>query len=71
MSLSDGFNPNEKVELNPLLDKFFYVEGFLSNQLRYTLTGFETNHPIKTKTWFDKLHKAYNGVAAHKFTSYD
>lgn len=71
MSLSDGFNPNKKVELNPLLDKFFYVEGFLSNQLRYTLTGFETNHPIVTQTQFDKLYEAYNGVVTHKLTSYD
>jgi hypothetical protein len=33
--------------LNPFLDKFFYVEGLLSNNLRMSLTGSEINHPDK------------------------
>lgn len=37
------------VVVNPLLDKFFYVEGFLSNNLRMNLTGSEINHPDKAK----------------------
>ena len=47
------------VELNPLLDKFFYIEGFLSNNLRMSLTGSEINHPNKAfNTLFDKVKKA-------------
>lgn len=42
-------DPNKDVVLNPLLDKFFYVEGFLSNNLRMSLTGSEINHPDKAK----------------------
>ena len=29
------------------MDKFFYVEGLLSNNLRMSLTGSEINHPNK------------------------
>lgn len=44
------------VELNPLLDKFFYIEGFLSNNLRMSLTGSEINHPDKAfDTLFNKV----------------
>lgn len=43
------------MELNPLLDKFFYVEGFLSNNLRLSLTGSEINHPDKSS---DHLYKS-------------
>lgn len=39
----------KNIVLNPLLDKFFYVEGFLSNNLRMSLTGSEINHPDKAK----------------------
>ena len=42
-------DPGKNVVLNPLLDKFFYVEGFLSNNLRMSLTGSEINHPDKAK----------------------
>ena len=35
--------------LNPFLDKFFYVVGLLSNNLRMSLTGSEINHPDKSK----------------------
>ena len=46
------------VELNPLLDKFFYIEGFLSNNLRMSLTGSEINHPDKAfDTLFNKVKK--------------
>lgn len=40
---------DEDIVVNPLLDKFFYVEGFLSNNLRMSLTGSEINHPDKAK----------------------
>ena len=41
-------NPKEDgLELKPFLDKFFYIEGLLSNNLRMSLTGSEINHPNK------------------------
>lgn len=40
---------SKEIVVNPLLDKFFYVEGFLSNNLRMSLTGSEVNHPDKAK----------------------
>ena len=52
-------NIPENVELNPLLDKFFYIEGFLSNNLRMSLTGSEINHPNKAEnTLFTEVLKA-------------
>lgn len=48
LGLSGDFNKNEEgMMLNPLLDKFFYIEGLLSNNLRMSLTGSEINHPDK------------------------
>lgn len=45
--------------LNPFLNKFFYVEGLLSNNLRMSLTGSEINHPPKLEnTLFDIAKKA-------------
>lgn len=40
---------NENGELNPLLEKYFYISSILENNLRFELTGFETNHPDKSK----------------------
>lgn len=37
-------------EINPLLEKYFYLDTLLSNNLRLQLTGFETNHPDKSKS---------------------
>lgn len=49
------------VELNPLLDRFFYIEGFLSNNLRMSLTGSEINHPNKAyNTLYDQVVKTTN-----------
>ncbi len=53
-------DPNKNVILNPLLDKFFYVEGFLSNNLRMNLTGSEINHPDKAKKTTYNLVKSCN-----------
>ena len=47
IGVGDVFNSEDEVILNPLLDKFFYVEGLLSNNLRMSLTGSEINHPNK------------------------
>lgn len=45
------------IEVNPLLDKYFYIEGFLSNNLRMSLTGSEINHPDKAKQTSYQLAK--------------
>ena len=52
-----------EVELNPLLDKFFYIEGFLSNNLRMSLTGSEINHPDKA---FDTLFNTVKNLKTSK-----
>ena len=53
LGLSGDFDKNEEgMILNPMLDKFFYIEGLLSNNLRMSLTGSEINHPDKA---FDTL----------------
>lgn len=52
-----------EVELNPLLDKFFYIEGFLSNNLRMSLTGSEINHPNKA---FDTLFNTVKNLKTSK-----
>ena len=50
LGIGGDFNKNESgMILNPFLDKFFYVEGLLSNNLRMSLTGSEINHPDKAK----------------------
>lgn len=51
---------SKNIVLNPLLDKFFYVEGFLSNNLRMSLTGSEINHPDKAKQTIYNLVKSCN-----------
>lgn len=51
---------SKDIVLNPLLDKFFYVEGFLSNNLRISLTGSEINHPDKA------IQTTYNLVKSCK-----
>lgn len=55
------------IELNPLLDKFFYIESFVSNNLRMSLTGSEINHPDKAKkTLFNKVKNNTNFVDFQK-----
>lgn len=43
-------------QMNPFLEKFFYIEGLFSNNLRLSLSGTEVNHPDKAKgTLFNKI----------------
>lgn len=66
LAKQDGLNiisntkvdPTKDIVVNPLLDKFFYIEGFLSNNLRMSLTGSEINHPDKAKQTTYKLVKS-------------
>jgi hypothetical protein len=45
--------------LNPLLEKYFYTDSLLSNNLRLELTGSEVAHPDKAKIDFTaELEKA-------------
>lgn len=46
--------------INPFFEKFFYIEGLYSNNLRLSLTGSEINHPDKAKSLFKKLAKLSN-----------
>ena len=41
-------NTQSVAEINPILEKFFYIETLIANNLRLQLTGFETNHPDKS-----------------------
>ena len=76
ISSSDEFDRDSNIELNPLLDKFFYVEGLLSNNLRSSLTGFEINHPSGKKSIFNKALAAqtredWNKLEIKKLTNKD
>ena len=58
-------NTNSVSEINPLFEKYFYIDSLVSNNLRLSLTGFETNHPDKSK-----FVKMWNNVAkANKITN--
>jgi len=59
LGIGEVYN-GEPVTLNPFLDKFFYVEGLLSNNLRMSLTGSEINHPDKAKKSTYNLAKKLN-----------
>ena len=73
LGIAGDFNKSETgLILNPFLNKFFYVEGLLSNNLRMSLTGSEINHPPKLKnTLFDIAKKASNWVDFKKETRLD
>lgn len=70
LGLSGDFNKNEEgMLLNPMLDKFFYIEGLLSNNLRMSLTGSEINHPDKA---FDTLlNTIKNPKKVHDFVTFN
>lgn len=42
-------NTKSVKEINPILEKYFFLDSILSNNLRFQLTGFESNHPDKSK----------------------
>lgn len=49
-------------EVNPFFEKFFYIEGLYSNNMRLLLSGSEINHPDKSNSLFKdivKLSKDY------------
>lgn len=50
-------------QMNPFLEKFFYIEGLFSNNLRLSLSGTEVNHPDKAKgTLFNKIVSAVKNI---------
>ena len=73
LGIAGDFNKSEPgLILNPFLNKFFYVEGLLSNNLRMSLTGSEINHPPKIKnTLFDIAKKAPDWVKFKTATGLD
>lgn len=54
----ENVDPNEVI-MNPLLEKYFYIDSLASNNLRLSLTGFETAHPDKSK--FQSKLKSWAG----------
>lgn len=46
------------LQLNPILEKYFYLDSLLSNNLRFSLTGSEVAHPDKAKIKWEKELKA-------------
>ena len=51
-------NVTRVTEINPILERYFYTDTLLANNLRLQLTGFETNHPDKSK-----FTKMWNNIA--------
>ena len=50
-------------QMNPFLEKFFYIEGLFSNNLRLSLSGTEVNHPDKAEgTLFNKIVSAVKNI---------
>jgi len=35
--------------VNPLIEKYFYIDSIMSNNIRLTLVGTEAVHPVKVK----------------------
>lgn len=44
----------ETLEVNPILERYFYMDSFLSTNLRLSLTGSEIGHPDKSEINFTK-----------------
>lgn len=48
------------VQLNPLLESYFYMSNVLNNNLKLGLIGHELNHPIKTlNKYLDNFNKKF------------
>ena len=47
----DNINLNEgdTLMVNPLIEKYFYIDSIMSNNIRLTLVGTEAVHPVKVK----------------------
>lgn len=70
LGVGGDFNKREEeLELNPLLSKFFYIEGLLSNNLRMSLTGSEVNHP--DKAFGTLLNTIKDPEKVHDFVSFN
>lgn len=46
---------NESVQLNPILEKYFFTDSLLANNLRFELTGSEVAHPDKAKINYSEI----------------
>lgn len=55
-------DPDETVELNPVLNAYFMLDNLVGNNLRMSLTGSEINHKVKAlKKWSIESHNtAFN-----------
>lgn len=68
LDVSSDWDENTYLDqVNPFLDKFFYIGGFLQNSIRMNLTGSEVNHPDKAfNTPYNKLKKDLSEAAEAK-----
>lgn len=49
LKAGEQIQPGDKVEINPLLTKYFYTETVLANNFRISYVGSEVAHPVKLK----------------------
>ena len=57
------------IELNPILEKYFYTDSLLGNNLRLELTGSEVAHPDKAKIDYKK-ELAKIGITKETYPQY-
>lgn len=52
--ISGPLLPNQEIiSINPMISTIFFLENYLGNNLRYSITGSEINHPIKQLSKLD------------------
>lgn len=61
-------DPN--VEINPILEKYFYTDSLLANNLRLSLTGSELAHPLKRNKPID-LNQKEKVYATDEYGEYE
>lgn len=44
----DQIEPNSKIELNPILNTYFYLHNVINNNIKLGITGHELHHKIKS-----------------------
>jgi hypothetical protein len=49
ISLKSHISKDKKITLNPLLEKYFYIDNLTSANIKYSLLGSEISDPLKFK----------------------
>ena len=55
-----SLQPDEVLEINPVLNAFFMIDNLVGNNLRFSLTGSEINHKVKALAKLDLGAKGAN-----------